>query len=58
MNEMLDTEYTALVKRKEEIDAALASLPQGYISRKTINGIPLFAEPCQRENGQRLSERR
>lgn len=38
MNEILDTEYTALVKRKEEIDAALASLPQGYISRKTING--------------------
>lgn len=38
MDEMPDTEYAALVKRKGEIDAALASLPRGYISRKTING--------------------
>lgn len=38
MNEMPDIEYTALVKRKGEIVAALASLRRGYISRKTING--------------------
>lgn len=38
VRDMLFTEYMELLERKEKTSSELASLPQGYISRKTING--------------------
>ena len=38
MSDIIVDEYTELLNRKVKIEAELASLPQGYISRKNING--------------------
>lgn len=38
MSDMIVTEYTELLERKAKIEAELAALPQGYISRKNIGG--------------------
>ncbi len=59
MDNVIVNEYTELLEKKARLQKGLSVLPQGYISKKNINGktYHLSAKQSLRENGGDIFEK-